>query len=486
MKSLSVLVKKFTGLIEQYGTGTLETRLKSKDNRILDVLISCVPLNNDDISSGIVFTALDITKSKKTENELKSNENKLSSIFKVAPIGIGVVSNRVLMEVNEYICQILGYTQDELIGKSARILYPTDEEYEFVGREKYYQIEKSGIGTVETKWKRKDGKTIDVLLSSTPLNLKDISGGVTFIALDITERKRIEEELKVSFTKYQVLFESFPLGITISDKEGNIVESNKQAERLLGLPTEKHNERQIDSKEWKIIKPDQSSMAPDDFASVKALKENKLVENVQMGIVKENNNITWINVTASPIPLKDYGVAIAYGDISELKQREEELKHSEQMFRHIFNISPDAIFLLTKDGKFVDANLVAINRYGYTIDEFLTMTPVNLAPVRLRGDVLNIVKQAFDQELHFEWIHCKKSGEEFPVELHTKPLLIENKPNIFVEARDISERKKAEEEILQRKEELERFEKIVIGRELKMIELKERISELESKLKELE
>jgi len=88
-----------------------------------------------------------------------------------------------------------GYSSNELIGKDARMLYPTDEDYEYVGREKYAQIRERGTGTVETRWKRKDEGIIDVLLSSTPNDPDDHLTGVTFTALDITERKQVEEEL---------------------------------------------------------------------------------------------------------------------------------------------------------------------------------------------------------------------------------------------------------------------------------------------------
>ena len=58
-------------------------------------------------------------------------------------------------------------------------------------------------------------------------------------------------------------------------------------------------------------------MPPDEFASVRALKEKRLIKNVEMGIVKEDGTITWINVTAAPIPIEGYGVAVTYNDISE-------------------------------------------------------------------------------------------------------------------------------------------------------------------------
>src|SRR6056297_3299660 len=99
-----------------------------------------------------------------------SSEDTLKSIIKVAPAGIGITINRVLQEVNNRVCQMTGYTREELIGKDVRLLYPDDEEYQFVGREKYDQMARQGSGSVETRWKRKDGKIIYVLLASTPID----------------------------------------------------------------------------------------------------------------------------------------------------------------------------------------------------------------------------------------------------------------------------------------------------------------------------
>jgi PAS domain S-box-containing protein len=119
----------------------------------------------------------------------------LSSIFRAAPIGIGVTVERVLTQVNQRLCDMLGYGSEELVGRSARMLYPSDKDFEYVGNEKYRQIRESGSGTVETRWQRKDGRIIDILLSSTALDSDDLTKGVTFTALDITERKKDEQAL---------------------------------------------------------------------------------------------------------------------------------------------------------------------------------------------------------------------------------------------------------------------------------------------------
>ncbi len=125
---------------------------------------------------------------------LREREARLKSILRTAPTGLGVVADRVLLQVNERVCQMTGYTANELAGQKSRILYPTDEEFEYVGREKYRQICEVGTGTVETRWRRKDGSLIDVLLSSTPIDPDDLSIGVSFTALEITDRKQAEAD----------------------------------------------------------------------------------------------------------------------------------------------------------------------------------------------------------------------------------------------------------------------------------------------------
>jgi PAS domain S-box-containing protein len=124
----------------------------------------------------------------------------LDSINRVAPIGFGIVVDRVFKMINRYLVQMTGYSREELIGRSARMLYETQDEYERVGKEKYEQIRQTGTGTIETRFLCKDGRLVDVLLASTPLDINDFSKGVTFTATNITDlvrtRKRLMQSLE--------------------------------------------------------------------------------------------------------------------------------------------------------------------------------------------------------------------------------------------------------------------------------------------------
>jgi PAS domain S-box-containing protein len=134
----------------------------------------------------------DITERKQVEEALRTRQAKLDGIFRAAPVGIGLLVNRVFKEVNDQVCIMTGYAREEILEKSARFLYPSQEEFELVGREKYRQIAEQGKGTIETHWLTRDGILIDVMLSSAPLFEADNPQEILFTAMNITERKKLE------------------------------------------------------------------------------------------------------------------------------------------------------------------------------------------------------------------------------------------------------------------------------------------------------
>ena len=142
----------------------------------------------------------------------------------------------------------------------------------------------------------------------------------------LRSEKRAATAVRESEEKYRVLFESFPMGITVTDPAGKVLEANLISETLLGISTDEHTGRGIDGEEWRIVRSDGTTMLPDEYASVIALKENRLVENMEMGIIKPDKTNTWLSVTAAPIPLEKYGVVISYKDITQSKQAERKLE----------------------------------------------------------------------------------------------------------------------------------------------------------------
>jgi PAS domain S-box-containing protein len=153
----------------------------------------------------IYAVAQDITERRQAEEALRLSQAHLHSIFRAAPTGIGVVHDRTFTEVNDRICEITGYAREELLGQSARMVYPSDEEYDCIGRERYRQTAECGTCTVETRWRRKDGKIANILLSSTPLDPDNPQAGVTFAALDITQRKQAEDEARLNEMRLEAL-----------------------------------------------------------------------------------------------------------------------------------------------------------------------------------------------------------------------------------------------------------------------------------------
>lgn len=166
---------------------------------------------------------------RRAEEQLLESETTLQSIFKAAPIGIGLVCNRALIQLNDRMCEMVHYSMEELKGNSIRILYPDQDEFQRVCKVTYEQIGQSGTSTLETQWQRKDGSSIEILLSSTPLDPDDQSAGITLTALDITERKHNEIALIESQERFRNLAEMLPETIFETDASGRLTFVNQKA-----------------------------------------------------------------------------------------------------------------------------------------------------------------------------------------------------------------------------------------------------------------
>ena len=191
------------------------------------------------------------------------------------------------------------------------------------------------------------------------------------LANKVAELERQVEKYRSEAVKYRTLFDSFPHGITVTDENGGILETNEAAEKMLDVCKEEHEIRVIDGREWRIVRPDGSDMPSDEWASVVALKEKRPVTNCEMGMIKSEGEVRWISVTAAPLPVEGHGVVVTYNDISDKKQVEKELEEKEKRFRGFFENAGFYGYIVSPEGNILDVNTTAIETLGYSRDELV-------------------------------------------------------------------------------------------------------------------
>jgi len=263
---------------------------------------------------------IDISENKKAENLLQESEKRYRTTIESISDAFFTLDNELRFTYFNK------QAEDLLLKKSSDVL----------GKQIFSEVFKEAKGSVfEEKYTHaltvKEISTFETFFGIEPyINWYDVrvypgTEGISVFFTVITEKKKVDSALRLSLSKYQTLFDLFPAGISISDSQGQIIETNTIAQRMLGLAPEQQKQRQIDGKEWQIIRPDGSPMPASEYASVRALNEKCQIENVEMGILKGENQVTWINVSATPIPIEGYGVAIVYNDITARKHAEQEL-----------------------------------------------------------------------------------------------------------------------------------------------------------------
>ncbi len=283
---------------------------------------------------------LALLRRREAEEALIEREARLQSVFRSAPVGIGLTRDRVILEANDRLCEMTGYAREELLGQSARMLYGSDEAYEVVGREKYRQIREQGTGTVETCWRRKDGTFIDVLLSSTPLHGSEGSGEITFTALDITARKSAEAELRRTQGLLQAAIDQSSSGIVIADAPDvrvrmvNAAAANlrgREPEPVSGDPGERA------TWQWHARRPDGTAIAFGDLPLARAIQRGEVVRNQLLIVQGSDGGERWISANAAPVRDADGTVRagiVVLNDITDLRRAEEERRQLEAQVQH--------------------------------------------------------------------------------------------------------------------------------------------------------
>jgi PAS domain S-box-containing protein len=187
---------------------------------------------------------------------------------------------------------------------------------------------------------------------------------------DITERKKVQEALKISEEKYHSVVTAIREGIVMQVRSGEIIACNPMAEKILGLTQDQMMGRTSVDPRWQSVHEDGSPFPGEVHPSMLTLQNGQAIRDAVMGVHKPNGELTWININSEPLyrpgePLP-YAVVATFVDITDRKQADEALRESEERYRLLANNVPDIIYSLDGAGNIVTVNSPAFERYGYT------------------------------------------------------------------------------------------------------------------------
>jgi PAS domain S-box-containing protein len=140
------------------------------------------------------------------------------------------------------------------------------------------------------------------------------------------ERQRAEEALRESEKKLKTLFEILPVGISILGAERKFVYGNPALATILDIPREGLFRKDYARRTY--LRPDGRPMPAEEFASTRAIKEQRAVHNVETGVVKEDDAVIWVNVSAVPVAFPDWKVVIVTSDITQRREAQQKLKEA--------------------------------------------------------------------------------------------------------------------------------------------------------------
>lgn len=432
----------------------------SKEGNKLFISASCSPnIDFEGKTTGAVIVFRDVTRLKQVDEDLRIERNNFQEIFEASPMGIAIVnSDLIIGKVNSAFLKVFNKKFEEVINKkTGDILYCMNSFRNPDGCGFSEGCELCKIRSIVTRviedkmmYVEKDIKFnqlyngIEVSpwldVNFVPINISGVTN-VMLVLEDVTEQKQYKTSLEESRDFYISSFENFPGLVWRTNKQQKVDYFNKAWLKFTGRTMEE--EITINWKE-KIHQEDAEKY----FKTWIEKSELHEAHEIEYRLKTKEGNYRWIWERSSPIHDmrgEFTGFIGVCDDITDRKIAEEGLNRYQMLSKQ----AVDIILFINSRGKIVDANDAAISVYGYTREELLTLSINDLRRTSLNLED-SIEKMEIAGEL-YESINYRKDGTSFPIEINAQSEIINGERITLSIIRDISDRKKIENEIKESK-----------------------------------
>ena len=254
------------------------------------------------------------------------------------------------------------------------------------------------------------------------------------------ELRREKAERDALRARHADLYELAPVGYCTLDDQGLVLEANRAAAALLGVP----RDRLVGQPLSAFIFPDDRELCA--LHNCRLLQTGQIQE-CELRLAKADGSVLWTQLTAAAARDPDGTPTchVVLNDISERKRADLAVRVSEKKYRLFFESAADAIFIHDESGRILAANPTACEQLGYELAEVLTLNAAQVdspeeAP-RVPERIAALLRQG---HLEFETVHRRKDGSLFPVEVKARLVTWNGRPAAMSICRDITERKQAD------------------------------------------
>lgn len=420
--------------------------------------------------------------------------SKLSVTIEQSPVSIVITNPEGTIEyVNPQFTNVSGYSLEEAVGQNPRILNSEQNDPK-IFEEMWNTLLDGQTWRGDLLNKNKSGEVFWENVSISPITA---NGGeiINFVGIkeDITERKRAEEELAAALkfsqeaeTVVRDAIESISEGFVIYDKDDRMVICNENYKKLFPTIAD-------------IMVPGGSfeelidvGLARDQYGGVTAERDKEEIKKERM---EHHNNPTGIGVNQQMADgrwmmvrerrTSDGGIAGIRADITEIKRVEEAVGKSEQKFRQLIETASEGVWEVDGDAKTVAINPEMLRILDRENEDLIGRSVFEFVDEKNKNIILERRKRRADGELSraYEIDFLRPNGSTVTCLVNTTTVVDEDggHQGAFALVTDITVQKEAEDELNSKMKQAAAFNKIAVGRELKMIELKKEINELYEK-----